>query len=366
MNKNKLATAGKILLIFAAITLVIGLFLLTAAITSQSWSGLFYLFFAIIFGIAFLISGILGLVFKLVGRNQQSTREPRKTRVSVIISIFSVVVVVAIFTLTFTAPVNEINANYAKLNFFRETLPNTLKITQDELNPIRFCSHLSENCNTEATLVAVPKTEMSKAELCKAMIAWTKANDAKYWYLYSNPIKIEDSETQELFSCLAQKLSEIRGATWTATNNMNDDSKQFIAINSNAGPEYSGETPKTYSEYQAFANAEPVQKSIDVHLNAVGQWRKDHPKENPTSKQSVAKALKGLRADLHLGQDGQVAYISYPSPADTNQSVCLSVKKYDETYFGIPDPGANYIVREYFNYPSGEIQFADWITCDSD
>ena len=64
--------------------------------------------------------------------------------------------------------------------------------------------------------------------------------------------------------------------------------------------------------------------------------------------------------------DGQVDYIYYPSPMDGTQNICLSVKKYDETYFGIPDPGSNYVVREYFNYPTGEVQFADWVNCDAD
>jgi len=366
MNKSKLSTAGTVLVICAAVAFVIGLFLLFAAITAQDWSGLISLFFAVIFGIAFLITGILGLVFKLVGRNPQAPREPRKTKVNVITSVASVIAVAIIFAITFTAPINEINANHAKLNFFRETLPETFKITQDDINQIRFCNRLHRNCNTEATLVAVPKAKTTKAEFCKEMIAWTKANDATYWYIYSTPIKVEGSETQELFSCLANKWSGIHGVDWAASNNLNDDSKQFVTINTLSVPDYWSETPKSFSEYQAMTNADPMQKSIDDHLNAVGQWRKAHPKENPTSKQNVAKALKGLPADFHLGQDGQVDYIYYPSPMDGTQNICLSVKKYDETYFGIPDPGSNYVVREYFNYPTGEVQFADWVNCDAD
>jgi len=90
-------------------------------------------------------------------------------------------------------------------------------------------------------------------------------------------------------------------------------------------------------------------------LEAIGGYRIKHPHEDPYSAKTIDNALRSLRARdpktyiMNVAnKDGDITVLEV---GRSWGPMCLSIKVFDPSDFGVPDPGAGYVV----GYVNGEL-----------
>lgn len=364
--KTKASKIGSGFLYTALGFLILGVICFISGWTMNSWSGLIPVLIGILCGMIALILGIVGIVLKVIGRTpavapteEQQAKRTKNTQRN--LGIFAAISGgIAIFCcFAFLAPVDVINAKYHSLDKLRASAPKGIDFDKPFNNEdgLRFCNRLSgdEFCYTDSQLEGNATIAHEPAEYCKLIFDWVSKNEAKTWTNAYNRFEFTKDDPIAKLACVTGNMRAIAGQSgeyqWELTLDLFSMPGYFFL--STFVEEFGAVSD--YDSYVAdWQQTDPAQAATLNTLNHIGAWRKAHPNA-PVSEQNIREAIKGvgLKKVQVFSQKDKSTYLAYQNQGDPSQTVCLSVSKFDEKFFGTKDPGHGYF--PFYNETSGAI-----------
>lgn len=377
---TKTSKTGTVLLYTAFGFFIFGVILLFVAFSSYSWLSFVPLLLAILQGLIALILAAIGVILKMVGRTpaaeltpEQRAQSIKATQRNTVIfgSVFAVLAVV--LYMSFVAPIDVVNAKYHSLDKIKASAPQGFDFGSefDDPSPIRFCNNLNAAalCDTNAWSEGYTATPHPPAEYCKLIFDWVSDNEATTWNNDYKGFEFKKDDPIAMMACVTANMKSIVGKNgkyqWELT----------LDIFSNPGlfnlTTYIQDRGAN-SSYDAFVSevsaTDPSQKAAFSTLNHIGAWRKLHS-QSSNSEHNIREAIKGvgLKKVQVFTQKNNATYLAYQSPGDPNQTMCLSVAKFDEKFFGIKDPGHGYFPFSAQTIDTiGQFGFVSSTTCGQD
>ena len=352
--KTKSSRIGTGFLYTSLAFLVIGLFFLFTALTQGGWGALIPAATALLFGFIALILGLVGLILKAVGRTPAATLTPEQRAQSTKNGQITFGVLAAIagaltlfFFMSFVAPMDVVNAKYHSLDKIRASAPEGFRFPYETGSgpSIRLCNRLDNlYCNTDSDLYGEAASSNTAVEHCKALFDWVEKNDAKTWANDYQRFKLNTADPSTMMACVTGNLRYIAGKNGNFDWELRFDFSFGGALTLSTALTDLGAVSDYDNFVSSFGSNDPVQSSMYGALNDIGAWRKVNP-HSANSEQNILRAIKktGLKkVQVFTSKNKNATYIAYPSPGDPNQVICLSVNTFDESYFGVRDPGHGY------------------------
>ena len=352
--KTKSSRIGTGFLYTSLAFLVIGLFFLFTALTQGGWGALIPAATALLFGFIALVLGLVGLILKLVGRTPAATLTPEQRAQSTKNGQITFGVLAGIagaltlfFFMSFVAPMDVVNAKYHSLDKIRASAPEGFSFPYETGSgpSIRLCNRLDNlYCNTDSDLYGEAAFSKTPLEHCQAIFKWVGHNDASTWANDYQRFKFAPNDPSAMMACTTGNLRYIAGKNGDFDWELRFDFSFGGALTLSTAPTDLGFVSDYDNFVSSFGSSDPVQSSMYRTLNDIGAWRKANPNA-ANSEQNILKAIKktGLKkVQVFTDKKKNATYIAYASQGDPNQVICLSVNKFDESYFGVKDPGHGY------------------------
>lgn len=205
-------------------------------------------------------------------------------------------------------------------------------------------------CGTNASLVFTnTETFKSRADFCKALLAWAPSVGADSWIYDPDYIAlpIEDHEGAAQFACLGANNYSLIGSSGTVRWTMSGDGNQLSVatiMGMEGGLDDDRMTLKTWDDAKAQL-FEGTRLHMDV-LSALETFRLQNPKLNPSKPSTVNAALKDIElpkgSEVVLDESGRAHYLYLPSDGFMLER-CLNIKPFSEDYFQMPNPGSGFV-----------------------
>lgn len=354
--KTKLGHLARVFGFISLGFLAIALILLAMAFSVGGWGAIVPLVFAALSGLVFIALGIVALIILAVAivknseaiaaaRNETPAQLQSRRRRTIVISASIPVALGLVGLFVFLAPIGKVSQGIEVIDAFKSDAPNTFTVDFEYKDQFRFC--FLGDCGTQSTIEF--QVDSPAPVTCSAAINWAKNHGLETVQISGyGLIEVKPDDPATKLACLNNNIGlRLVGASNKVPWIM-DLMPTASSVTITAGGEYdaSYDNPITYQE---FVNTTDEATAYYVRLsNTIAAWRVANPNEDPDSLANLNKAVKAssdpnVKKTKFVGSASKVdyGYIQYPN--DPSQLFCISVAKYDETYFGFPDPGTGYI-----------------------
>jgi hypothetical protein len=200
-------------------------------------------------------------------------------------------------------------------------------------------------CNVNPTYIFTSSSNpASKQDFCAQLMKWGQGFGVDSWFFDPEFISIplRDHEASYLVACSLDGAtllgSSENGVRWLLSGS---PSEYQITTLMNRDGQIDDERAK-YNEWSdAIAALSDGYKLNLATLDAVNKYRSENPKEDPSSEETIKKAIQIIPEsptfELVLNSKGKVAFVKIP-PDGYLLERCINIKPFNEDFFKVKNP----------------------------
>ena len=200
------------------------------------------------------------------------------------------------------------------------------------------------NCNVNPIYVFTSNSNTaSKQDFCGQLMKWGQGFGVDSWLFDPEFISIplKDHEASYLVSCSLGEGALIgtseNGVRWTLAGN---SSRYEFSTVMNRDGQLDDERLKYHDWSEAVSLLSDGFKLNLAALDAVNTYRSENPKADPSSKETINNAIKGLGANIELiidSNSGKVTHLRIPADGYLLER-CINIKPFNEDFFKVKNP----------------------------
>jgi hypothetical protein len=200
-------------------------------------------------------------------------------------------------------------------------------------------------CNVNPTYIFTSSSNpASKQDFCAQLMKWGQGFGVDSWFFDPEFISIplRDHEASYLVACSLDGAtllgSSENGVRWLLSGS---PSEYQITTLMNRDGQIDDERVKYHEWSDAIAALSDGYKLNLATLDAVNKYRSENPKEDPSSEETIKKAIQLIPEsptfELVLNSKGKVAFVKLPADGYFRER-CINIKPFNEEFFKVKNP----------------------------
>jgi hypothetical protein len=200
-------------------------------------------------------------------------------------------------------------------------------------------------CNVNPTYIFTSSSNpASKQDFCAQLMKWGQGFGVDSWFFDPEFISIplREHEASYLVACSLDGAtllgSSENGVRWLLSGS---PSEYQITTIMNRDGQIDDERAKYHEWSDAIAALSDGYKLNLATLDAVNKYRSENPKEDPSSEETIKKAIQLIPEsptfELVLNSKGKVAFVKIP-PDGYLLERCINIKPFNEEFFKVKNP----------------------------
>jgi hypothetical protein len=200
-------------------------------------------------------------------------------------------------------------------------------------------------CNVNPTYIFTSSSNpASKQDFCAQLMKWGQGFGVDSWFFDPEFISIPltGHEASYLVACSLDGAtllgSSENGVRWLLSGST---SEYQITTLMNRDGQIDDERAKYHEWSDAIAALSDGYKLNLATLDAVNKYRSENPKEDPSSEETIKKAIQIIPEsptfELVLNSKGKVAFVKIP-PDGYLLERCINIKPFNEDFFKVKNP----------------------------
>lgn len=200
-------------------------------------------------------------------------------------------------------------------------------------------------CNVNPTYIFTSSANTaSKQDFCAQLMKWGQGFGVDSWFFDPEFISIplREHEASYLVACSLDGAtllgSSENGVRWLLSGS---PSEYQITTLMNRDGQIDDERAKYHEWSDAIAALSDGYKLNLATLDAVNKYRSENPKEDPSSEETIKKAIQIIPEsptfELVLNSKGKVAFVKIP-PDGYLLERCINIKPFNEDFFKVKNP----------------------------
>jgi len=200
-------------------------------------------------------------------------------------------------------------------------------------------------CNVNPTYIFTSSSNpASKQDFCAQLMKWGQGFGVDSWFFDPEFISIPltGHEASYLVACSLDGAtllgSSENGVRWLLSGST---SEYQITTLMNRDGQIDDERAKYHEWSDAIAALSDGYKLNLATLDAVNKYRSENPKEDPSSEETIKKAIQIIPEsptfELVLNSKGKVAFVKIP-PDGYLLERCINIKPFNEEFFKVKNP----------------------------
>ena len=200
-------------------------------------------------------------------------------------------------------------------------------------------------CNVNPTYIFTSRSNpASKQDFCAQLMKWGQGFGVDSWFFDPEFISIPltGHEASYLVACSLDGAtllgSSENGVRWLLSGST---SEYQITTLMNRDGQIDDERAKYHEWSDAIAALSDGYKLNLATLDAVNKYRSENPKEDPSSEETIKKAIQIIPEsptfELVLNSKGKVAFVKIP-PDGYLLERCINIKPFNEEFFKVKNP----------------------------
>jgi hypothetical protein len=200
-------------------------------------------------------------------------------------------------------------------------------------------------CNVNPTYIFTSSANTaSKQDFCAQLMKWGQGFGVDSWFFDPEFISIplREHEASYLVACSLDGAtllgSSENGVRWLLSGS---PSEYQITTLMNRDGQIDDERAKYHEWSDAIAALSDGYKLNLATLDAVNKYRSENPKEDPSSEETIKKAIQIIPESptfgLVLNSKGKVAFVKIP-PDGYLLERCINIKPFNEDFFKVKNP----------------------------
>jgi hypothetical protein len=200
-------------------------------------------------------------------------------------------------------------------------------------------------CNVNPTYIFTSSSNpASKQDFCAQLMKWGQGFGVDSWFFDPEFISIplRGHEASYLVACSLDGAtllgSSENGVRWLLSGS---PSEYQITTLMNRDGQIDDERAKYHEWSDAIAALSDGYKLNLATLDAVNKYRSENPKEDPSSEETIKKAIQIIPEsptfEMVLNSKGKVAFVKIP-PDGYLLERCINIKPFNEDFFKVKNP----------------------------
>jgi hypothetical protein len=200
-------------------------------------------------------------------------------------------------------------------------------------------------CNVNPTYIFTSSSNpASKQDFCAQLMRWGQGFGVDSWFFDPEFISIplREHEASYLVACSLGGSTLLgtseNGVRWLLSGS---PSEYQITTLMNRDGQIDDERAKYHEWSDAIAALSDGYKLNLATLDAVNKYRSENPKEDPSSEETIKKAIQIIPEsptfELVLNSKGKVAFVKIP-PDGYLLERCINIKPFNEDFFKVKNP----------------------------
>jgi hypothetical protein len=200
-------------------------------------------------------------------------------------------------------------------------------------------------CNVNPTYIFTSSSNTaSKQDFCSRLMKWGQDFGVDSWFFDPEFISIplRDHEASYLVACSLDGAtllgSSENGVRWLLSGS---PSEYQITTIMNRDGQIDDQRAKYHEWSDAIAALSDGYKLNLATLDAVNKYRSENPKEDPSSEETIKKAIQLIPEsptfELVLNSKGKVAFVKLPADGYFRER-CINIKPFNEEFFKVKNP----------------------------
>ena len=200
-------------------------------------------------------------------------------------------------------------------------------------------------CNVNPTYIFTSSSNpASKQDFCAQLMKWGQGFGVDSWFFDPEFISIplREHEASYLVACSLDGAtllgSSENGVRWLLSGS---PSEYQITTIMNRDGQIDDQRAKYHEWSDAIAALSDGYKLNLATLDAVNKYRSENPKEDPSSEETIKKAIQLIPEsptfELVLNSKGKVAFVKIP-PDGYLLERCINIKPFNEEFFKVKNP----------------------------